>query len=190
MAKNIRKILSVCMVLCVLIGVLPLQALAATDGTTTEVKDGVVITTTQSTDTAVAGDSTTVTVTIEKTSEGTEESTGKKVSGSETTVTTTVTDANGNVIDSSWSVDGYEKKEWTEEDTGDTAGQPEVSVSLKPGQTNVGTSSETTVEGDTTTTVTDRTVTAETSEVKVTTNETNSGLVSDAEAVLKGPLAG
>ena len=187
MAKNIRKILSVCMVLCVLIGVLPLQALAATDGTTTEVKDGVVITTTQSTDTAVAGDSTTVTVTIEKTSEGTEESTGKKVSGSETTVTTTVTDANGNVIDSSWSVDGYEKKEWTEEDTGDTAGQPEVSVTLKPGQTNVGTSSETTVEGDTTTTVTDRTVTAETSDIKVTTNETNSGLVSDAEAVLNGP---
>ena len=42
------------MVLCVLIGVLPLQALAATDGTTTEVKDGVVITTTQSTDTAAA----------------------------------------------------------------------------------------------------------------------------------------
>ena len=187
MAKNIRKILSVCMVLCVLIGVLPLQALAATDGTTTEVKDGVVITTTQSTDTAVAGDSTTVTVTIEKTSEGTEESTGKKVSGSETTVTTTVTDANGNVIDSSWSVDGYEKKEWTEEDTGDTAGQPEVSVSLKPGQTNVGTSSETTVEGDTTTTVTDRTVTAETSEVKKEVSDSTPEIYEDEDTVLVGP---
>ena len=35
MAKNIRKLLSVCMVLCILIGALPLQALAAENTETT-----------------------------------------------------------------------------------------------------------------------------------------------------------
>jgi len=94
----------------------------------------------------------------------------------------------GSVVDKSWSVDGHEKKEWTVEDTGDEAGQPEVSVDLIPGKSDIGTATgDPIVKGDTTTTVTDRTVTAETSDVKVTTNETNTGLVGDAEAVLSGP---
>ena len=186
MAKNIRRILSVCMVLCVLIGVLPLQALAAEDGTTTEVVDGVVITTTQTTEVTTDGDKTTVTVTVGKTSAGTEDSTGKKVTGSETTITSTTTDAEGNEVGSKWSVDGYEKKEWTEEDTGDEAGQPEVSVTLEPGKSHSGTATETTTEGDTTTTVTDRTVTTETSEIKTTVNESNSGNVEDQEIKLEG----
>ena len=119
MAKNIRRLLSVCMVLCMLIGVLPLQALAAEDGTTTEIVDGVEITTTQTTEVTTDGENTTVTVTIEQTSEGTKESTGEKIEGTETTVTSTTTDAEGNELGNCWSVDGYEKTEWTEEDTGD-----------------------------------------------------------------------
>ena len=188
MAKKIRKLLSIVMVLSVLVCVFPLQAFAAEeDGTTVKTEDGVTITTTQATTSSTDGDKTTVTVKVEKTSEGTKESTGEKITGTETTVTSTTTDAEGNALGSSWSVDGYEKKEWTEEDTGDKAGQPEVSVSLKPGQTNVGTSSETTVEGDTTTTVTDRTVTAETSEVKKEVSDSTPEIYEDSDTVLVGP---
>ena len=187
MANTIKRMLSMLMVLCVLVCALPLQALAAEDGTTTEVKDGVVITTTQTTEITTDGENTTITVTVEKTSEGTEESTGKKVTGSETTVTSTTTDTDGNVVDESWSVDGQEKKEWTEEDTGDTAGQTEVSVDLKPGESTSATATETTTKGDTTTTVTDRTVTAETSEVNKEVSNSTPELYEDADTVLVGP---
>ena len=177
MANTIKRMLSMLMVLCVLVCALPLQALAAEDGTTTEVVDGVEITTTQTTTTTTDGNTTTITVTVEKDSNGVKDSTGEKIEGTETTVTTTVTDANGNVIDSDYVVDGYEKKEWTEEDTGDTAGQPEVSVTLVPGQSNVGTATgDPVVKGDTTTTVTDRTVTADVSEENTTVAITKSEL--------------
>ena len=192
MAKTIRRMLSIIMVLCLFVCAIPLQALAA-DGTTTETVDGVTITTTQSTTVTTDGDNTTVTVVIDKTSEGTQESTGKKVTGSETATTTTTTDANGNVVGSKWTKDGYEKTEWTEEDTGDTAGQPAVTVPLLPGESTSNTASEETTDGDinsaggqTTTTVTDRTVTAETSKVN-TVVTTNPELVEDTNTILKGP---
>ena len=122
--KRTRKLFSIIMVLCMLVGVLPLQAFAVEDGTTTEIVDGVEITTTQTTEVTTDGENTTITVTIEKTSEGTQESTGKELTGSETFVTSTTTDAEGNVVGAKWTESG--KETITQEST-DT---PDVTVDL------------------------------------------------------------
>jgi len=148
------------------------------DGTST------VVTTTETTTTEDG--KTVVTVTIQKDTTGTNNE-GQSVTGSETYEETTVTE-NGKVQEYDWTIDGSEVKEWTEEDTGDAAGQPEVSVELKPGETTTGAATETTVTGSTpngendprydytTTTKTDREVTAETSEVEVKVNESTTKL--------------
>ena len=54
--KRTRKLFSIIMVLCMLVGVLPLQAFAVEDGTTTEIVDGVEITTTQTTEVTTDGE--------------------------------------------------------------------------------------------------------------------------------------
>ena len=95
MAKMIKKTMAMVLALCISFSALPLQALADEISTDEKTVDGVkIITTTTTTDAQkdpATGD-TTVTVTIQKDSEGTKTSTGEKViDASETTVTTTVT---------------------------------------------------------------------------------------------------
>ena len=148
------------------------------DGTTT------VVTTTETTVTEEG--KTVVTVTIQKDTTGTNEE-QQTVTGSETYEETTVIER-GMVREYDWTIDGSEVKEWTEEDTGDAEGQPEVSVELKPGETTVGTVTETTVTGSTpdgeddprydytTTTKTDREVTVTTSEIEVKVSESSTKL--------------
>lgn len=105
MAK-FKRILAMVLVMCMFASALPMQALAAEDGTytdhETQESDGVVteITTTTTQKTDDSGN-TTVTVEINKTSSGTSESTGAVVSGSANSTTTTVTDNNNNVVSSS-----------------------------------------------------------------------------------------
>jgi len=154
MAKNIRKLLSACMVLCMLIGVLPLQALAVEDGTTSEIVDGVEITTTQTTEVTTDGDKTTVTVTIEQTSEGTTTD-GVKVDASETTTTATTVNADGSTSEVVAS-QGEETKEW-DDDILPGEEVPSIEVQLKDGETVTETMTpveSTKTEGDTTTTTT------------------------------------
>lgn len=187
-----KRFFAMIMALCICLSAMPLQTLAAEETTTetgTETSsEGLVtdITTTTTTTTDDNGN-TTVTVVIEKNTEGTTED-GVRVERSESSSTTTTTNEDGLVTGESCVKDGTETKEWTEEDTGDTAGQPEVEVTLTPGETTTGTAEESTTvtdeTGTTTTTTTDRTVTAETSDVKVTVNDTSTGLVGEQDTAL------
>ena len=103
MAKNIRKLLSVCMVLCVLIGVLPLQALAAENTETTAetiIEDGqtTTVTTTTTTTTDENGDPTVIVEFTETTTTGTN---GEDVTVdfNETTTTTTTIEPDGSTTE-------------------------------------------------------------------------------------------
>ena len=103
MAKKIRRLFALCLALCLVLSVAPLQALAldTTETTTETIVDGdktTVITTTTTTSTDEEGNST-VTVHIVK-----NETTGTAANGSVVnteTTTTTVKDANGEIIESS-----------------------------------------------------------------------------------------
>ena len=176
MAKNIRRILAMVLVMVMFASALPMQALAAETVHTTE--------------TSPENLTTDVYTTIDD--EGNETIVVKITKGE-------YTDENGNVItvDREETIDmtgrepvssGTETKEWVEEDTGDEPGQPEVEVTLTPGETTTGTAEESTTvtdeTGTTTTTTTDRTVTAETSDVKVTVNDTSTGLVGEQDTAL------
>ena len=163
MAKNIRRIFAMIMVVAMFVSVLPMQTLAAETVHTTE--------------TSPENLTTDVYTTIDD--EGNETVVVKITKGE-------YVDENGNVItvDREETIDmtgkkplssGEETKEWTEEDTGDEAGQPEVVVPITPGQPTQGTAGVdesapvTNPDGSvTTTTTTDRTVDVETSEEKVT----------------------
>ena len=106
MAKNIRRMFAMVLVMCMILSALPMQALAAEgDGVVTETVDGIDITTTTTTITSTENDQNTIVVTVEKVSEGTKESTGEQVSASEQTTTTTVTDNNAQLIESSSSTE-------------------------------------------------------------------------------------
>ena len=147
MAKKIRKLLSIVMVLSVLVGVFPLQALAAEE-------EGLTTTVTSNTTTSTDGQ-TTVTVTIEqKDTTGTTTS-GVTVNGSETTTTTTTVNSDGTgstVV----TVEGSEIKEW-DEDIKPGEEVPSIEVQLKDGETVTETMTpveSTETEGDTTTTTT------------------------------------
>ena len=147
MAKKIRKLLSIVMVLSVLVGVFPLQALAAEE-------EGLTTTVTSNTTTSTDGQ-TTVTVTIEqKDTTGTTTS-GVTVNGSETTTTTTTVNSDGTgstVV----TVEGSETKEW-DEDIKPGEEVPSIEVQLKDGETVTETMTpveSTETEGDTTTTTT------------------------------------
>ena len=150
------------------------------------------ITTTVTEETDEEGN-TTITVKIEETIDettGNVTDDGVTIDYEQTTVTTTTTNEEGEEIESSKVVDGSETKSWTEEDSGDEEGQPEVEVELIPGEKTEATAEETTVTGDeengTVTTVTDRTVTAEVTDIEITVNDSNTGLVGDQETGLKG----
>ena len=174
MAK-IRRMISLCLVLCLFVTVLPLQALAAdTTETTTE---GGITTTVETTTTTTTDENgnTTVTIVIDTTKTGTDES-GATIDYKETQTDSTVTETkeDGTVIttESSETV-GSETKEWDEipEDLElseeiDT----DVEVELIPGETTTGSVNETvteTLEDGTEVTVTvNKEVSAETSEIE------------------------
>ena len=181
MAKNIRRIFAMIMVVAMFVSVLPMQTLAAETVHTTE--------------TSPENLTTDVYTTIDD--EGNETVVVKITKGE-------YVDENGNVItvDREETIDmtgkkplssGEETKEWTEEDTGDEPGQPEVVVPIVPGEPTQGTGgvveSEPVTNPDgsvTTTTTTDRTVTADTSSVEVSVNKAESGLVGDEASDLNG----
>ena len=108
---------------------------------------------------------------------------GIHVDYEDTTTSTTVTDEDGNVVSEKEVTEGFETKEWDEEDSGNEANQPKVDVVLKPGETTTGTATTTETTGDvqngendtqynyTETTTTDRTVTATTTDITVTESE-------------------
>lgn len=190
--KKLRKAVSMFLVFCVCLSMFCLQALAAETNTTTESvtnADQTVTTTTTTTTTEtdpVTGNATVV-VTIEKNTTGTIRE-DVKVTSDETYTGTSVTNANGDVINARWSEDGSETRQWIEQDTGNRAGQPNVTVPLVPSEETSSSSTTTITTGDlpsgtndpsydyTITTTTDRTVTADTSEVEITITENSSEL--------------
>lgn len=222
MAKNIRRMFAMVLVMCMIVSALPVQALAAEGETTITKTDTITgpeieITITPSTGDASAsatgtnasgsavkldGDvkvteqppvedangntlKTTITDVHLEGSETTSDGTEKDVVYDEHTTESVTTDSDGNVVGTMWETDGTETKEWTEEDSGDEAGQPKVDVNLVPGETTTGTASTTETTGDvqkgeddkqyhyTETTTTDRTVTANTSDIVVSESESN-----------------
>ena len=217
MAKNMKRILAMLLVMVMFVSVLPMQALAAEDElpfTETDTMNGgnVVITITPAGDVDIEGtnasgsdvdlegdvivteqppvtdangntvNNTTTDVYL-KGSETTSDGTKKDVVYDEHTTESVTTNSDGVVVGSMWETDGTETKEWTEEDSGDEAGQPKVDVNLVPGETTTGTASTTETTGDvqkgeddkqyhyTETTTTDRTVTANTSDIVVSESE-------------------
>lgn len=220
MAKNIRRMFAMVLVMCMIVSALPVQALAAEGETTITKTDTITgpeieITITPSTGDASAtgtnasgstvelegkvtvteeppvkdanGDTLNTTITDVRLegSETTSDGTKKDVVYDEHTTESVTTDSDGNVVGTMWETDGTETKEWTEEDSGDKAGQPKVDVNLVPGETTTGTASTTETTGDvqkgeddkqyhyTETTTTDRTVTANTSDIVVSESESN-----------------
>ena len=177
MAKKIKKTMAMVLALCICFSALPLQALAAEgDGIVEETVDGVKITTTTNTGDPVTDESgnTTITVTVEKVSEGTRESDGAQVEGTQTNTVVKDAESEKTIIEVEV---GNEKTSWTEEDTGDGE-QTKVEAELIPGETKVGVVETEDVEGEInseegqiTTTVTDRTLTTETSEETVITDK-------------------
>lgn len=197
--RKFRSVLSLIMAL-IMIASLPVAAFAEDvtvvdpavdngDGTST------VVTTITSTDTDAEGN-TTVTVTIEKATDGVLAD-GTVVDRDESRADTTISDENGFVLGESFVEDGKETTtKLVEEDSGSEPGQPDVTVDLEPGKTTTGIAGETTVTGDvptdendknydyTTTTNADRTVTAETTQTVVKTED--NGLVEEKPTDLKG----
>ena len=134
MAKNIKKLFAMILVVCMLITALPMQALAADEVTTTETSpEGLTteVTTTTETTTDESG-KTTVTVTIEKATAGTTED-GVNVNRTETKTTETATEADGSSVETTVE-SGEETKEWSE-DIQPGQDVPEVELELKDGET-------------------------------------------------------
>ena len=192
LTKKLRKTLTVFLTLCMCLSMFCSQALAADTSTATETvknADGTSTetTTTTTTETDPTTGNVTVVVSIEKNTTGTTTD-GTKVNGSETYAGTSLTDFNGNVLHAQWSEKGTETRQWTETDTGNSTGQPEITVPLSPGEEISSSATSTTVTGDlpsgtndssydyTTTTTKDRTITAETSKVEITVSENSSEL--------------
>ena len=153
------------------------NAIVNDNGTTTEQA----ITTTTTTDPETG--KVTVNVVIENTLKDTNAEDGVVISGSSESEKTTVTDKNGEKVEESWEENGTEKTEWTEEDSGDGE-QEDVTVPLVPGQPPTKATDEdiettgdiNSPEGQTTTTTTDRTVTANTSDINVEVNSSSATL--------------
>ncbi len=187
MANKMKRLLGIAMaaVLCTA-SVVP--ALADGEPVVTD-EAGLTITTT--TEVSKEGGNT-VTVTFEEWNNAGDENAEIAIEGEETT---TVTD---NSKQTTTVVDGEETQTWIEEDDGNEAGQVEVEVELVRGEKTDGTANEVTVTDNipggstednsdiTITTTTDRTVTADTSDVEVNVNDSNSGLVEDEASGLVG----
>ena len=194
MAKNMRKLFAIFMVVCMLVSALPMQALAAEDGTTTETETvteaglttNVTTTTTQATD----SESGKLTVTVEIQKDTTDEN-GNVVGSCDSTetVTTTTETAQDGTVTETVITEGSKTEERTEEILpGDEL--PDVTVGLIPGE-NTGsatTEPETTGQivdgnGQTTTTTTQREVTANTSEITQVEGDGHGETVSTAPGV-------
>ena len=105
MAKNIRRMLAMVLVMCMFVSALPMQALAAEgDGVVTEGPtpdaNGDMVTTTTTTSTDSATGHTTVTVDIHKDVSSSDSSTGTVVTGTQDSSSTTIQykDGEGNVV--------------------------------------------------------------------------------------------
>jgi len=192
MRKRGKKLLAMMLAMSMTMNVVSMQAFADEpvvqentivneDGTTTEQK----ITTTTTTDSTTG--KTTVVVEIHEDTTGTNEE-GEVVDAEETSIETTVTDENGKIVESSKVEDG---KEITVQENVPDVEAPDTTVSLVPGKETSKTETEENTEttGDKpngtddkeydytkTTTESNRTVTAETSDIKVSFDETESEL--------------
>ena len=207
---NIRRVISLCLVLCMFVTVLPMQALAAdvTESTDITTEGGITTTTTTTTTTSTDEETGKVTVIVEvnKTTEGTAED-GTVVSGSESSTTTTVTNKDGVVVAESQIVNGSETQSKEEDVTPEHTGLPTVTVVLTPGAESTGTASDTETDTDVetvtdetgksvtttvTTTTTDRTVTASATEnetvIEVTGSSEMTPLMPDREAYGDGDV--
>jgi len=186
MAKNVRKMLAMVLVMCMLVSALPMQALAAEGDevfTNTETKHegGLTTSTTTTITTTTTDEAKTVVVETKEETSGTTTN-GVTVTGTETTTETTTFNANGTITEKTI-VDGAETKEWTEKDFGNNPNQPKVEVDLIPGKTTTGTATNTEYEGSinhgngqTTTTTIDRTVNATTTDETVVVTKTTTSL--------------
>ena len=180
---SFRSVLSMVLALVMIVS-LPVAAFAE-DGTVVSdpVDNGdgtsTVVTTTTSTNTDTEGN-TTVTVTIEKDTTGTlNDGSNTNVVKEEVRTDSTVTNNDGVVIKEHFVEDGKETHSYEVEDDGSEAGQPEVEVVLKPGETTTGKAVSTETTGDTPsgaddknydyteTTTTEREVTATTGDVTI-----------------------
>ena len=184
MAK-MKKILGLAMaaVLCTA-SVMPALAEGASE--TYKDENGVTFTTTT---TVTEEGKNTVTVTIEEWDNEDAEGAEVAIEGIETTTVTENSKKETTVVD------GSETQTWFEEDDGNEAGQIEVEVELIPGEKTTATGTEVTVTDNipggstannsdiTTTTTTDRTVTAETSEKEVEFKNSNAELLAPIEPV-------
>ena len=189
MRKRGKKLLAMMLAMSMTMNVMSFQAFA--DEPIVEVEtldpvdngDGTETGTTITTTTTTNPETGNVTVNVEikneltDTNKGTDNDDGIDVSGESTSVKNTTTDENGKLVEENCKEDGSEKKEWTEEDAGDGE-QEEVTVPLVPGKETDATDEDKEITGDinspegqTTTTTTDRTVTAETSKVDTFINE-------------------
>lgn len=180
---SFRSVLSMVLALVMIVS-LPVAAFAE-DGTVVSdpVDNGdgtsTVVSTTTSTNTDTEGN-TTVTVTIEKDTTGTlNDGSNTNVVKEEVRTDSTVTNKEGVVIKEHFVEDGKETHSYEVEDDGSEAGQPEVEVVLKPGETTTGEAVSTETTGDTPsgaddknydyteTTTTEREVTATTGDVTI-----------------------
>lgn len=176
-----------------------LQAFAIDETKETIVNEDLTITevkTTTSTTTDPETGNITVIVDISKATDGVTDA-GVTVDRDENIVNESIVDRDGNLLEESWMEKGTEIKEWEEDIKVGDEKQPEISVTLNPGETTK--ESETIVEVtgdikeddndleyDFTTTTTDRTVSAKTSEVEVKVNENSTDLTSVKPDVYDG----
>ena len=113
MVKKIRRVLAICLAVVLCMSLVPATVFA--DGTTVETDaEGLTVTTTQETTSTTDEDgNVTVTITIDKKTEGTTAD-GVVVDREEHREDTTVTNAEGEEIGTTFTEEGSEKKEWEE----------------------------------------------------------------------------
>lgn len=158
---------------------LPMAALAESETIVNDDGTSTVVTTTTSTSTDAEGN-TTVTVTIEKDTSGTlNDGSNAELTREEVRSESTTTNSEGVIVKEHFVEDGKETKSYEVEDNGDEAGQTEVEVTLKPGETTSSEAVSTETTGDTPkdeddksydyteTTTTEREVSATTGEVTI-----------------------
>lgn len=130
-----KRIFAWGMALCLVLHPMCLPAYASEREVETVVNGGLTtkLTTTTETD-RMADGATTVVVTIERSTEGTDEN-GASVTAAETAVEKSVTDEEAQVLEESLVTDGRETTEYTESVTPEDTQVPAVDVTLQPGET-------------------------------------------------------
>ena len=179
MVKKIRKVMAICLAIVLCMSLVPATVFA--DGTTVETNEEglTVTTTTKTTEETDENGNVTLTITIDKKTEGTTAD-GVVVDRSEYREDTTVTDVDGNEIGATFKEDGSEKREWDEEVL---PGQdvPVVNAGVIAGEqtTTPGSESNTVTDpetGEKVTTTTDREVTTQAGDVTVKAETSDSEL--------------